>query len=254
MGEHVVARARRRMIAAAVVVAAVVIAAIAVGVVRVAGQEGRDTASAALEHAPLAEPAPSAAQEPVAVFIGDSYTYGAGRSSEAASFPAQLGELRGWRVVNIARGGTGYATSAGEDGCGFAYCETYAEVIPEAVAAAPDVVVVSGGRNDLGTEDLEAGVVAFFEELRAALPEARIYVTSPLWGATEPPAELRALARWVEREAEAHDATYLELGDLFLGQPELIQADGVHPNDDGLARLARAIDDALDVALRSAVG
>lgn len=248
------ARARRRTIAAAAIVAAVVVAAVAVGVARVAGQEDRDTASAALEHAPLAEPAPSAARGPVAVFIGDSYTYGAGRSSEAASFPAQLGELRGWQVVNVARGGTGYATSAGQDGCGFAYCETYAEVIPEVVAAAPDVVVVSGGRNDLGTADLEVGVGAFFEALRAALPEARVYVTSPLWGATDPPVELRRLARWVEREAEAHDATYLELGDLFLGQPELIQDDGVHPNDAGLALMARAIDDALDVALRSAVG
>ena len=133
--------------------------------------------------------------------------------------------------------GTGYATSP-----------DYAAVIPEAVSHEPDIVVVSGGRNDLagGTiADIEPAVVEFYSQLRDALPDARIIVTSPLWDEAPTPPELVELRHIVEREAERVGAEYVDLGDMFEGRADLIAADGLHPNEEGLQLIAERIDDLL---------
>lgn len=248
MGEKVIRRMSRRLRCSllALALSGLIVAPLVIGAAAMPDGAGSGAAVMSVDAAHGAEGhGTGQGDDPVAVFIGDSYTYGAGRSSEAASFPHVLSGMRDWQVVSLARGGTGYATSATFNGCGARYCPTYREVIPEAVAAAPDLVIVSGGRNDLGTPGLERGVERFFDELRAALPSATIYVTSPLWGAEAAPASLERLSMWVEREAAEHDAVYLDLGDLYRGRPDLIQRDGVHPNDAGLALLAEAIDAAI---------
>ncbi|WP_306232269.1 SGNH/GDSL hydrolase family protein [Agrococcus beijingensis] len=179
---------------------------------------------------------------PTAVFLGDSYTVGTATSLDGTGFPAILGDLRGWHVVNLGFPGTGYSTGQPDGRCPPAGCTSYIGVLPDAVAAQPDIIVVSGGRNDLGRPSLDEAVAAFYPELRAALPNTRVIVTSPLWDDSPTPAALVELREVVEREATAIDAEHLDLGDLFLDRPDLIAPDDLHPNEAGLELIATTID------------
>lgn len=202
--------------------------------------------------APTATPSLSASAEPPAdssrptvVFIGDSYTVGTGTSLSGSGFPAILGDLRGWNVQNLAIAGTGYSTGQPDGLCPSSGCNSYVGIIPAAVAADPDIVIVSGGRNDLSRLHLEQAVTVFYTELRRQLPEARLVVTSPLWDDGPTPEALVTLREQVEREATRVGAEYLDLGDIFLDRPDLIASDELHPNEEGLALIAERIHELL---------
>lgn len=190
-------------------------------------------------------------KKPVAAFIGDSYTAGAG--STDGGFVKLVAAEQGWLAKNLGRGGTGFITRENLDpelarkGCGKDYCESYVEMIDAAAKLQPAVVVVSGGRNNASDdpEALHATIDSFFAELRAELPDARLIVTSPLWGSTEPPAILTAMATWERDAAASVDAEFLEIGQPLGGRDELLSDDGVHPNDAGHAAIAEAINSEL---------
>lgn len=197
------------------------------------------------------DPPVSTSDRPVAAFIGDSYTVGSGTSLSGTGFPSILGTLRDWEVANLGIAGTGYATDRDELWCPAGGCLDYAGVIPQAVELEPDIVVVSGGRNDLArntTADLEPVVAAFYTQLRGALPDARIVVTSPIWDDPPPPRPLLELSDIVEHEASRIGATYLDLGDPLEGRPDLIAPDGLHPNEEGLHLIAERINELLPPA------
>ncbi|MDN3496514.1 SGNH/GDSL hydrolase family protein [Planococcus sp. APC 4015] len=188
----------------------------------------------------------------VAVFVGDSYTAGAG--SERGGFVPIVARGREWQAINLGRGGTGFVTKPGQDpaqaqvACGSDYCESYIEMIPAAVEADPDVVFVSGGRNDVGTDPALAAdaVEEFFDALRAGLPDARLIVLSPLWDSDEPPSELALLATAVRSSALAVGAEYVDIGQPLQGRLDYISDDGVHPDDAGYAAIATAVSAALN--------
>lgn len=184
---------------------------------------------------------------PLAVFLGDSYTAGAGSSN--GGFVPAVAKGEGWRFQNLGRGGTGFTVREDQDpdlsrqACGADYCESYQEMIPAAAKLRPDVIVVSGGRNDSSEDpgDIEGAIRAFFASLREALPDSRIIVTSPIWDDDEAPAILGEIAAW-EREAAAQvGAEYVDIGEPLTGAPELLDDDGIHPNDAGHAAIAEAI-------------
>ena len=185
------------------------------------------------------------ADAPLAVFIGDSYTVGTATPISGAGFPVVLGELRGWRVENLAIAGTGYSTGRADGQCPPSGCQSYIGVLPRVVESDPDIVVVSGGRNDLQREHVEQAVTAFYDEVRRQLPDVRLIVTSPLWDDSPTPDALLALREHVAAAAENAGAEYLDLGDLFLDRPDLIAYDDLHPNEEGLASIARRIDELL---------
>jgi lysophospholipase L1-like esterase len=191
---------------------------------------------------PSAEP-PANDARPTAVFIGDSYTVGTGTSLAGSGFPAILGDLRGWNVQNLAIAGTGYSTGQPDGLCPESGCNSYVGILPAAVATDPDIVIVSGGRNDLNRLHLEQAVTVFYTELSRQLPEARLVVTSPLWDDSPAPDALLTLRERVEREATRVRAEYLDLGDLFENRPDLIASDDLHPNEEGLALIAARIDE-----------
>jgi len=185
------------------------------------------------------------ADAPLAVFIGDSYTVGTATPISGAGFPVMLGDLRGWRVENLAIAGTGYSTGRADGQCPPGGCQSYIGVLPRVVESDPDIVVVSGGRNDLQREHVEQAVTAFYDEVRRQLPDVRLIVTSPLWDDSPTPDALLALREHVAAAAENAGAEYLDLGDLFLDRPDLIAYDDLHPNEEGLALIARRIDELL---------
>ncbi len=190
--------------------------------------------------------AQAAGADQVVAFLGDSYTAGVG-ASPGRAWPDLLASSLGWdSYKSFAHGGTGYATAVTKNAmrvCGLDQCPSYAEVLPRVIDYAPTLVIVSGGRNDTRrtVEQVETGAKRLFESLSAALPEATVVVTSPIWDAREHPAKLDRLTAVIRLAAADSNATYLDLGEPFAGKPELITGDLVHPNDAGYELLARTV-------------
>jgi lysophospholipase L1-like esterase len=197
----------------------------------------------------------AAAEPPVVAFIGDSYTAGAGTTAPEKRFTTLVAHTQGWVEVNVGRGGTGYISpvdgDAAQVACGLDHCASYGEMIADAAAQQPEIVVVSGGRNELGkgrSASYRDGVAKFFADLRAALPDAQILVTSPIWDDDQAPDGLDDIADAVRAGAQAVGGTYLDIGEPLAGRREFVSADGVHPSDDGHAAIAQAVDAALAAA------
>lgn len=214
------------------------LACVAVGlVVALVVRPGPVTANPPRPSVPT-EAATLAPERPVVVFIGDSYTAGAGASSAAATFTTLVGVAQGWQVENLGRGGTGYLATASTSGCGLEYCPNYREMITATVELSPDIIVVSGGRNDGDMTGSHDQVRAFYTELRAALPESKIVATSPLWDASEVPASLTALGGVVQESVTSIGGAYLDLKQPLQGRTDAVGDDGVHPNDAGYRAIA----------------
>ncbi|WP_424449713.1 SGNH/GDSL hydrolase family protein [Microbacterium arborescens] len=194
----------------------------------------------ALRPSTAAEDTPS----PIVVFLGDSYTAGTGASDDSLGWASLVGEAEGWRVRNLARGGTGYASTVTGDAapaaCGRDECPSFGQMAQEGTSLLPDIVVVSGGRNDVGDEPVDAEVDAFFDTVAAAYPGSRIYVTDVLWHDRAPEAVER-LSEVVQRDARRIGATWLDIGQPLATGDGLLAPDGIHPNDAGHEAIARAV-------------
>ena len=177
-------------------------------------------------------------RQPIAVFIGDSYTQGAGK------WPSRVTADQGWREVNLARGGTGYSKRLfGKDatkGCGLTECPNFAEMVSVAVQRKPDIVLVAGGRND-GGADITTQVDETFSRLREGLPDARIIAVQPMWDASQYPGYLVGYGTLIKHAVERIGGQYLDIGRPLEGQSDLIQPDGVHPTKEGQDVLAEAV-------------
>lgn len=187
------------------------------------------------------DPAPTS-EAVRAVFVGDSYTYGTGASSESTRWTTLAAEQAGWVEVNLGRGGTGYVTTSDVNGCGLAYCPNYQEMVSEVVAENPDVVVVAGGQNDFDEwmadpEAVTAAVAATLTGIRDGLPDARIIVVGP-----STPGNVTDLvtgfAASVEEQAGLVGATFVSLTNPPVLVPEMVGSDGAHVNDSGHQAIA----------------
>lgn len=174
---------------------------------------------------------------PEAVFIGDSYTAGVG--SDGPDWPTMVAGALGWKAVNIAAGGTGYATEAGPKGCGKEHCGAYLEQ-STSITGKPDIIVVAGGRND-PQDAIGAAALKLFTTLRAKHPDSKIIALSPWTDDDAPDETFAAKAAAVEKAANDAGVAYVDTGQPFVGHADLISEDGIHPNAAGYARLAAAL-------------
>lgn len=201
---------------------------------------------------PAATPSPTPTGKKV-VFIGDSYAQGTGASAPTNRWASKLSFTMGWTEANIARGGTGYiATPENPKGaCGLDVCPTFIEMIPDAVKANPDMVIVSGGRNDIGSPDLAFGnaVDKFYSALREALPKAKIVAVNPLWDATAAPAQLARYGEMVKTAVTNVQGTYVDVKQPLQGHSDFMTSDGVHPGDQGYTAIYIAVKNALPANL-----
>jgi acyl-CoA thioesterase-1 len=210
--------------------------------------------SAAGTAQPVASPAPTktVVKQLRVAFIGDSYTAGAGATNQNG-WVRILSQRNDWGLINLGRGGTGYLKAiptGGVNACGVESCPNYLAMVDKAVEAKPDVVIVSGGRNDgsLLTQDLASIIPDVFGRLRAGLPDAKIVALNPIWAAESPQPDASAFTDAVRAGASSVGGTFVSIGTPFAGRPELITKDNVHPNDAGHQHLATVTGEALAAA------
>lgn len=202
------------------------------------------------EPAPFVEPvgmgSPTLpAPMPLVVFLGDSYTQGIG--GEGVTWPDLIGAERGWDVANLGRGGTGYLSTAGTEGCGLRHCGTYAETSAEIVGA-PRVIFISGGRNDIGnpTAKIAEALGSLIDDLKSRYPKTVIVVLAPWQDDDAPPQQFSELGPALKATSDAKGAVFIDTGQPLAGMRELVSEDSVHPNPDGYRALANAVERAID--------
>jgi lysophospholipase L1-like esterase len=170
---------------------------------------------------------------PKAAFLGDSYSGGSAMDSgPAARWPQLLTTDLAWRYLNVNAGGSGFVVR-GPSGT------TFGERVPGLVAAAPDIVIVTGGANDASSPraDVAAAAAKVVDDLRAGLPDADIVVLSPFWR-SDPGAGVLAMRDDLREIARSRGLRFVDVTAVFAGEYRaLIGSDTVHPTDAGQAHI-----------------
>ena len=181
--------------------------------------------------------------KPVAV-IGDSYTTG---TDEGGLGPNSWTAIA-WRTLTApglriasdvaAEGRAGYA-AIGDHG------SIFADLAATAVQPEDALVVFFGSRND---RDIDPVLLAerareTFDLARRLAPFARFLVIGPPWLTADVPEPVLVTRGVLAGAAQAAGADFVDPIDerWFVDRPELIGADGVHPNDAGHLYLADKI-------------
>jgi lysophospholipase L1-like esterase len=189
---------------------------------------------------PLAGP-PTDPDAPLAAFYGDSYTLGTGASHLSNRWSTVICADRGWREFNPSVNGLGFLNNRRQD----------LDLPSLVIEQDPDIVFVTMGLNDnfsydRAGDDIRAQIDADLERLKAELPDARFIVVEPFWYTDARPASVEIIAGWVRDAADEIGADWVPGASRWLeGHPEWMASDGLHPNDDGYAEMARRMDAAL---------
>jgi lysophospholipase L1-like esterase len=176
--------------------------------------------------------------------IGDSYTNGTdegGLGSKA--WTAQAWQTLAHQGVQVA------ADVASEGRAGYGVRGDHGNLFEDLAARAvkPDdvLVVFFGSRNDQGIDlALLAQMASDTLELaRRTAPSARLMVIGPPWPTADVPFSVLQIRDILNIKARGAGAAFVDpLAERwFVGKPDLIGADGVHPNDAGHTYLADKI-------------
>jgi lysophospholipase L1-like esterase len=191
------------------------------------------------------EAAPSMPDSPLAAFYGDSYTLGTGASAESVRWSTVITGERGWREFNPSVNGLGFVNNRRDFG-------PTGDLPGLIIAEKPDVVFITMGLNDNFSYDyfptkIRDQITTDFDRLSEALPDALFIVVEPFWYTDERPPSVDIISGWVRDAAATIDAEYIPGASHWLeGHPEWMAADGLHPNDEGYAEMARRMDEGLD--------
>jgi len=176
--------------------------------------------------------------------IGDSYTTGTDEGGEGPkSWTARAWQTLAQRGVRVG------ADVAAEGKAGYVVPGDHGSVFEDLTARAvkPDdaLVVFFGSRNDQG---VDPGLLAekasdTFLMARQFAPTARFLVIGPPWPTADVPESVLQIRDALSDRARAAGAAFVDpIGDgWFVDRPDLIGADGVHPNDAGHEYLADKI-------------
>ncbi|HET6733076.1 Rv0518 family GDSL lipase [Mycobacterium sp.] len=176
--------------------------------------------------------------------IGDSYTTG---TNEGGQGPKTWTALA-WQT--LARQGlevTADVASEGRAGYGVRgdHGSVFADLTLRAVKPEDALVVFFGSRNDQGADPELLGGMAgdAFDLARRAAPAATLLVIGPPWPTADVPESVLRIRDILRLRARAAGAVFVDpLAERwFVGRPDLIGADGVHPNDAGHAYMADKI-------------
>lgn len=203
--------------------------------------------SAALAAARSSEAAVEVATRRVLV-VGDSYTAG---SAQGGVGPA------GWAIL-VQRALSSpshpvYVNEAADGGSGYVNPGPRHVTFPELIMNASgsyNLIVFFGSRND-DAPGVQAAAAAAFATARTKFPHARLLVIGPPWVNGNPPGFVTDDRDAVAAAARAAGATFVDplAARWFVGHPELIGADGIHPTDAGHRYMAGLIRPAIEAAL-----
>ena len=176
--------------------------------------------------------------------IGDSYTAGFdGAGSGPRSWTAQAWKLLARRGVDV------QADVAAEGGAGYGQPGNHGSIFQDLTARAVrrnDVLVVFfGSRNDqpVNPAQFPGMAASAFHLARFVAPDARVLVIGPPWPTATPPPAVLTIRNSLQAQAAAVGATFIDPIDAgwFVGRPDLIGHDGVHPTDAGHLYMAEKI-------------
>jgi lysophospholipase L1-like esterase len=176
--------------------------------------------------------------------IGDSYTTG----SALGGLGPKGWTNRAWQ--ELARDRTPItADVSAEGGAGYGTRGNHGSVFEDLTVAVvkPDdaLVVFFGSRNDQGVDPTQLSVLAYgtFQLARRMAPRATFLVIGPPWPTANPPDGVLRIRDALHYQAGLAGAVWVDpiAERWFVGHPELIGADGVHPTDAGHAYMADKI-------------
>jgi lysophospholipase L1-like esterase len=176
--------------------------------------------------------------------IGDSYTTG----TDEGGLGPKAWTARAWRT--LAHQGVQVAADVASEGrAGYGVRGSRGSLFGDLTARAvkPDdvLVVFFGSRNDQGVDPglLAEMVHDSFDLARRTAPSARLLVIGPPWPTADVPGAVLLIRDVLNAAARASGATFVDpLADRwFVGRPDLIGGDGVHPTDAGHAYMADKI-------------
>lgn len=185
---------------------------------------------------------------PVVFVLGDSYTVGVTGALKERTYAVETARRLGWQIIVAGHSGTGFVNRAK---IGRNYAQSFDAEL--AWRPAPDMVVVSGGHNDVRHTPAEVGMAAdgLLTRIRAQWPQAQLVVIGPLWG-SDPPARALFVRNALRNVAAAQRVPFVDplQGRWITGNrkhgtgnaKQFILSDGTHPNPAGnryfAARLA----------------
>jgi hypothetical protein len=176
--------------------------------------------------------------------IGDSYTTG----SDEGGVGPQGWTARTWQA--LARQGLSIAADVGaEGGAGYGTRGNRGSVFEDLTerTVKPDdaLVVFYGSRNDQGVDPTQLSILSYgtFQLARRLAPSARFLVIGPPWPTADPPVAVLRIRDTLAYQAGIAGAQFIDpiAAGWFVGRPELIGKDGVHPTDAGHAYMADKI-------------
>jgi lysophospholipase L1-like esterase len=181
--------------------------------------------------------------EHVAV-VGDSYTTGTdegGRGSNAWTTRTWLAlAYQGVQVVpDVASEARAGYVVRGDHG------SVFEDLTGRAVHPDDALVVFFGSRNDQGVDPMQMAGMAHntFDMARRIAPSSKLLVIGPPWPTADPPFDVLYVRDTLNSQADWAGATFVDpiREGWFVGRPDLIGPDGVHPNDAGHAYMAEKI-------------
>ena len=176
--------------------------------------------------------------------IGDSYTTG----GDLGGLGQKGWPARAWQAL-AARGMPITADVGAEGGAGYGTRGNHGSVFEDLTAATvrPDdvLVVFFGSRNDQNVEPTQLSILAYgtFQLARRIAPTAAFLVIGPPWPTANPPEGVLRIRDALHYQAQMAGAVFVDpiAEGWFVGRPDLIGADGVHPTDAGHAYMAEMI-------------
>jgi lysophospholipase L1-like esterase len=186
------------------------------------------------------------------VVVGDSYTTGTDLGGLGAKgWTAQAWQLLAKQGVPVtadvaAEGGAGYGTR-GNHG------SVFEDLTADAVKPDDVLVVFYGSRNDQGVDPTQLSILAWgtFQLAHRTAPSAKLLVIGPPWPTANPPDAILKIRDALKYQAQVAGATFIDpiAAGWFVGRPDLIGKDGVHPTDAGHAYMAAKIAPLIDAQL-----
>jgi len=209
--------------------------------------------AAALLFGAFTAPAPTVTHRQVRVLdfavnrvavVGDSYTTG---SDQGGNGP-QGWAPQVWQALSnhgipvtptvAAEGGAGYCTR-GNHG------SVFEDLTVRAVKPNDTLVVFYGSRNDMKVEPTRLSIAMYgtLSLARQIARSAKMLVIGPPWPTADPPPEILRIRDILSYQAQLAGATFVDpiAARWFVGRPDLIGADGVHPTDAGHTYMADKI-------------